>query len=401
MDEGIKKEVEAVRDFRVPTLQQLAYFQKLTAHQKAVSVANMLLVHVAALSVHISPLSEGHPALLDTWQTVMGILNMRADEENPKDRDLSRVVMDKCVSLGLRDPLNEGMVEECKTLARKGVNFNMARVYRVSGWLVRHASTMLDSLTALLHIVTPHFALAEDWKPKVEELGSLSMALPDFLRGLASLQDFQSNKTAQRYLKDIVDIYIKVSQWPADNRHPFALLLTTEVEENVREVVLVKLLDLAREGSKLKKNWAVTNSVLKLIRLSVANRLVMVQVQTIFFPFLLDLVARNDSLAGDVKNPRQCAQNLLSLFVKQEPSSVLDLLKEHVVKELCGDYQRKFNILAGFVKMKPELGRLLIKPLQWEVDRINKQSGGFPDPKLKNHLLKFEDSVYHGLASGI
>jgi len=402
LDEGIEKEVKVVRDYRVPTLQQVAYFQKLTAHQKAVSLANMLLDHVAALSVHISPSSEGHPALLDTWQTVVEILNMRADEEVAKDRDLSRVVMDKCVRWGLRDPLQH-MVIECEVLAKKSVNFNMPRVYRVSGWLVRHANTMLhsSSLNSLHKLVTPRNGFGDDWKPKVEELGSLSLALPDYLRGLASLQDFLSNKTAQRFLEEILKVYIKVPEWPADSRHPFAFLLTTEMEEDVREVVLLKLLNLAMEGSKLKKNWGVTNSVLKLIRLSVANRLVMVQVHTIFFPFLLELVARNDSLAGDVKNPRQCAQNLLSVFVKQDSSSVLDFLKEHIVKELHGDYQRKFNILAGFVKMKPELGRPLIKPLQKEVDRINKQSGGFPDPKLKNHLITFEDSVYHGLGSGI
>ena len=400
---GFEKEVEAVRKAGVPTLQQLAYFQELIPNGLlAVSEASKLLVHVAALSVHISSSSEGHTELVETWQTIVKILNMGVDEEDIGDRDLSRVALDKCVKWGLMEPLTKGMVEECKTLAKKGVNFNMPRVYRVSGWLVRHASTMLESstLATLLNMVAPQCALADDWKPKVEELSSIALALPDFVRGLVSLEDFQSNSTAHRYLGDILEIYIRVSQWPADNRHPFAFLLTAEVEEQVRGVVLVKLLDLAMKGSRLKKNWGVTTNVLKLIRLNVSSSLVMLQVQTIFFPFLLNLVARNDSLVGDVKNqknPRLCALDLLFFFVKQESSSVLDLLKEHVVKDLCGDYPRKFDLLSRFVRMRPELGRPLIKPLQAEVERIDKQRGGIPDLKLKNHLQNFEDAVYNGL----
>ena len=156
-ERGIEKEVEAVRKAGVPTLQQLAYFQELIPNQKAVSEASMLLSHVAALAVHIPPSSKGHTALVETWQTVMGNLKIRIAEENTGDRDLSRVVMDTCVRWGMRDTLQD-MAEECKALAKKGVNFNMPRVYRVSGWLVRHASTMLESstLATLLNMVAPH-----------------------------------------------------------------------------------------------------------------------------------------------------------------------------------------------------------------------------------------------------
>jgi len=262
---------------------------------------------------------------------------------------------------------------------------------------VRHASTMLESssLQSLHHIIAPRCAFAEDWKPKLEELSSLALALPDFMRGLASLEDFHCNTMAHRLLGEVLKIYMPVSQWPADKRHPFAFLLTAEVEEQVREVVLVKLLNLAKEGSHLKKNWGITNKVLKLIRSNVGSSMVvMLQVQTIFFPFLLQLVGRNDSLVGEVMNPKKCAQDLLYYLVKLDSRSVLDWLKEHIVKDLCGDYPRKFDLLRRFVDMKPELGHSLIKLLQKEVDRIDEQRGGIPDHKLKNHLVEFEDHVY-------
>ena len=395
----VREEVNAVRKvsvdrirINVPTLQQLAYFHKLAAHPKVVSEADMLFIHVAALTVHISPASPGHSDLGETLQTVVKILNMEVGEENPKDRDLSRVAMDKCVRWGLKEAL-EGMVDECKVLVdKKGVNFNKPRAYRVSGWLVRHASTMLESssLQSLHHIIAPRCAFAEDWKPKLEELSSLALALPDFMRGLASLEDFHCNTMAHRLLGEVLKIYMPVSQWPADHRHPFAFLLTAEVEEQVREVVLVKLFNLAKEGSQLTKNWGITNKVLKLIRANVgSSRVAMLQVQTIFFPFLLQLIGRDDSLGGD---PKISALKLLFYIVQQESSSVLDWLKEHFVKDLCGDY--RWNLLVGFAKMQPELGRSLIKPLQKEVDRIDQQRGGIPDQKLKNHLDLFEIKVY-------
>ena len=55
------------------------------------------------------------------------ILNIEVGEENPKDRDLSRVAMDKCVRWGLKEAL-EGMVDECKVLVdKKGAHFNKPR----------------------------------------------------------------------------------------------------------------------------------------------------------------------------------------------------------------------------------------------------------------------------------
>ena len=382
----------------VPALQQLAYLEKLSAHPDVVPEANFFLIHVASLSVHISPDCPGHSELGKTWKRLVKLLNIEEeDEENTQDRDLSRVTMDLCVRLGLTNAL-EGMVNECTVLVdKKSVNINMKRAYTVSGWLVRHVSTILNtsSLKSLHHIFAPSYALAEDWKPKVEELSSLALALPDFMRGLASLEDFQANTTTHRYVEEILRIYIRVPQWPSDQHHPFAFLMTSEVKRHVREVVLTKLLNLARKNSKLKKDWDITINVLKLIRSNVVSRVVMLQVQNIFFPFLLQLLCRDDFLSGDVGNPKHCAKDLLCYIVKQDFSLVLDWLEEHIVKNLCGDYPRKFGLLGRLVDdIKPELGKSLIKPLQREVDRIDKQRGGVSDQKLRTHLVKFEDDVY-------
>ena len=155
--------------------------------------------------------------------------------------------------------------------------------------------TVLNRSLIILHrswVEQLHWRLGSSWQGSV-----VWLFMTDFMRGLISMRDFQTNTMAHRYLGEILQIYIRVSQWPADSRHPFAFLLTAETGEQVREVVLVKLLNLAMEASKLKKNWGASTNVLKLIRSNVASR------------------------------------------------PILDLLKEHVVKDLCGDYLRKFDLL--------------------------------------------------------
>ena len=116
----------------------------------------------------------------------------------------------------------------------------------------------------------------------------------------------------------------------------------------------------------------------------------MLQVQTIFHPFLLQLVSRKDSLVGD--NPKTSALELLFTLVQLESSSVLDWLKKNIAEDFGGDYL--WSMLHSFAKRQPESARSLIKPLQREVDKIDEQRGGIPDQRLKTHLVNFENNVY-------
>ena len=398
----VEEEMSKMRDGRgrgVPTLQQLAYLQRLAGNEKARSLENLILNHIAALAVHHgSPTSHGHSMLVDTWQSIVEVLEMNDNEENPEDGDISWVVMHKCVSRGKRDALLSMVV--ALTLALKGANFK-PRVYKVSGWLVRYASNVLQSrrgeespLNSLVNIVAPQGALAKEWKPKAEELSSLALSLPDFMGGLVALPNFQSNISAQRKVRELLQIYTPV--WQVDDRHPFVFLLTAEVEENVREVVLTIILDLTKEMLD-EKNLGVTTSLLKLIKFSAKCRVVLVQEQVLtkFFRFLLDLAGRNYH-ESDVKNLNN---QLLHLFVEQNPILVRELLKEHVVRNLYPDYQRNFDLLGGFVRIKATLVRELLDPLIEEVKKIEMQIGGSAAADLKNSLATFETSVYEALSA--
>ena len=70
------------------------------------------------------------------------------------------------------------------------------------------------------------------------------------------------------------------------------------------------------------------------------------------------------------------------------------MLKEHVVKELHKDPSRNFALLRAFTKIDIRLGQNMIRPVIQEVNRIEKQRGGFPDQKLKKNLDDFENTVY-------
>ena len=77
----VEEEMSKMRDGRgrgVPTLQQLAYLQRLAGNEKARSLENLILNHIAALAVHHgSPTSHGHSMLVDTWQSIVEVLEMK------------------------------------------------------------------------------------------------------------------------------------------------------------------------------------------------------------------------------------------------------------------------------------------------------------------------------------
>ena len=384
---GIEEELKAVRKIGVPVHQQVAYVAKLAVNKKAVLQSNPLVGHVAALSVSISPEDESHPALVDTWLAIVKNMNMDCGEQGISS-DISRIVIETCRKWNLKNPI-QGMVEECEVLAK---NDNKApRVYKVSGWLARHASSLLDppSLLKLLRIVTPRRAFAEDWKPRVKELDSLKLALPDFVRALIALKDFQSNVTVKRYLEDILQIYIPIPEWlRKDYSHPLGFLLAGgDVQEQVRAVVIVKLRKIAEKGKELQKTWVITSRVLQFIEFTAKSRAVNQQVIEHFFPLFLDLVSIDISL-------RQSVQNLLIQSLNQDLNLILEMLKEHVVKELHKDPSRNFALLRAFTKIDIRLGQNMIRPVIQEVNRIEKQRGGFPDQKLKKNLDDFENTVY-------
>ena len=166
--------------------------------------------------------------------------------------------------------------------------------------------------------------------------------------------------------------------------------------ENVREGVRTIILDLTKEMLD-EKNLGVTSSLLKLIKFSAKCRVVLVQEQVLtkFFRFLLDLAGRNYH-ESDVKNLNN---QLLHLFVEQNPILVRELLKEHVVRNLYPDYQRNFDLLGGFVRIKATLVRELLDHLIEEVKKIEIQIGGSAAADLKNSLATFETSVYEALSA--
>ena len=297
---GIEEELKAVRKIGVPVHQQVAYVAKLAVNKKAVLQSNPLVGHVAALSVSISPENESHPALVDTWLAIVKNMNMDCGEQRISS-DISRIVIETCRKWNLKNPI-QGMVEECEVLAK--YENKAPRVYEVSGWLARHASSLLDppNLLKLLRIVTPRRAFAEDWKPRVKELDSLKLALPDFVRALIALKDFQSNVTVKRYLEDILQIYIPMSEWSGkDYSHPLGFLLAGgDVQEQVRAVVIVKLKKIAEKGKELQKTWMITTRVLQFVQLTAKSRAVNQQVIEHFFPLLLDLVSIDPSLRRSV-----------------------------------------------------------------------------------------------------
>merc|ERR1711953_470266 len=229
---------------------------------------------------------------------------------------------------------------------------------------------------------------AEDWKPRVKELDSLKLALPDFVRALIALKDFQSNVTVKRYLEDILQIYIPISEWlRKDYLHPLGFLLAGgDVQEQVRAVV-IKLRKIADKGKELQKTWMITSRVLQFIEFTAKSRTVNQQVIEHFFPLFLDVVSIDISL-------RQSVQNLLIQSLNQDLNLILEMLKEHVVKELHKDPSRNFALLRAFTKIDIRLGQNMIRPVIQEVNRIEKQRGGFPDQKLKKNLDDFENTVY-------
>ena len=183
-------------------------------------------------------------------------------------------------------------------------------------------------------------------KPRVKELDSLKLALPDFVRALIALKDFQSNVTVKRYLEDILQIYIPIPEWLSkDYVHPLGFLLAGgDVQEHVRAVVIVKLKKIAEKGKELQKTWVITSRVLQFIELTAKSRAVNQQVIKHFFPLFLDLVSIDKSL-------RQSVQNLLIQSLKQDLNLILEMLKEHVVKELHKDPSRNFVLLRAFTKI--------------------------------------------------
>merc|ERR1719474_2645737 len=314
-------------------------------------------------------------------------MNMDCGEQGISS-DISRIVIETCRKWNLKNPI-QGMVEECEVLAK---DENKApRVYKVSGWLARYASSLLDppSLLKLLRIVTPRRAFAEDWKPRQKDLNSLKMALPDFVRALIALKDFQSNVTVKRYLEDILQIYIPIPAWlRKDYSHPLGFLLAGgDVQQHVRAVVIVKLRKIAEKGKELQKTWMITSRVLQFVECTAKSRAVSQQVIEHFFSLFLDLVSIDVSL-------RQSVQNLLIQSLKQDLNLILEMLKEHVVKELHKDPSRNFALLRAFTKIDIRLGQNMIKPAIQEVRRIEKQRGGFLDQKLKQNLDEFENTVY-------
>ena len=81
--------------------------------------------------------------------------------------------------------------------------------------------------------------------------------------------------------------------------------------------------------------------------------------------------------------------------MKQDFNLILEMLKEHVVKELHKDPSRNFALLKAFTKIDIRLGQNMIKPVTQEVSRIEKQRGGFLDQKLKKQIDEFENTVYN------
>lgn len=160
------------------------------------------------------------------------------------------------------------------------------------------------------------------------------------------------------------------------------------MQEQVRAVVIVKLKKIAEKGKELQKTWMITTRVLQFVQLNAKSRAVNQQVIEHFFPLLLDLVSIDESL-------RKSVQNLLIQSLKQDINLILEMLKEHVVKELHKDPSRNFALLKAFTKIDIRLGQNMIKPVTQEVSRIEKQRGGFLDQKLKKQIDEFENTVYN------